>query len=594
MDENNIVSRTINFFIDNIDEIKNYYVHNNINELWESIIKISFINIENEASVLDWKRYLSQGDLARAGLNTVHDACWHYLTYGRKERRRTFKLNSNEPYVYDFDWKMYLNLNRDVFTLTEIETFAHWLENGYYNKRRTTNGTVKYKLNESIKISDNEKINNKWKYFILSIIQESNVTMDDLLYFNISNLLNNGISRYDFIRNKKNVNKLYYKLKLLSDLSLTFYNNKKNIIQVNTTKNNVNYIIEENINNIGLVEPTIFLYKNITGFMLFLDDVFICKISDYDNIQLNSNTNYYDLSINYPLSVQNFDATNWENFNYLLSIFPTMNRKYQLNICHSDPFNVNNIDHIIEKTNCNYIYVEKPNKFNFNLGYLRNLYKYLSLSDNIMFSDIDIPILNEILNDMVIKLNKENYQVVKPYINNIIYTNIEQKADWIKNYTFNYNNYKKFTSTLKNKSKKKLFTISGGIVVIKKNLLEKIGGFNEINGYGYEDRFMDVHLLNIPNLKIFKFENKLFHLYHYENRKDETTNLQQLKNNYNKRYYNCTFNKNAVTDLHQFCNHETKNLPLIEKFHQITNGDLNLFKKAGNMQNYITLKKLPF
>ena len=157
MDENNIVPRTINFFIDNIDEIKNYYVHNNINELWESIIKISFINIENEASVLDWKRYLSQGDLARAGLNTVHDACWHYLTYGRKERRKTFKLNSNEPYVYDFDWQMYLNLNRDVFTLTEIETFAHWLENGYYNKRRTTSGTVKYKLNESIKISEMKK-----------------------------------------------------------------------------------------------------------------------------------------------------------------------------------------------------------------------------------------------------------------------------------------------------------------------------------------------------------------------------------------------------------------------------------------------------
>jgi hypothetical protein len=329
--------------------------------------------------------------------------------------------------------------------------------------------------------------------------------------------------------------------------------------------------------------------------MLFLDDVFICKISDYDNIQLNSNTNYYDLSINYPLSVQSFDATNWENLNYLLSTFPAMNKKYQLNICHSDPFNVNNIDHIIEKTNCNYIYVEKPNKFNFNLGYLRNLYKYLSLSNNIMFSDIDIPIPNEILNDMVIKLNKENYQVVKPYINNIVYTNIQQKRDWLKHYRFNYNDFKKFTSTLVNTSKKKLFTLSGGIIVMKKNLLEKIGGYNEVNGFGYEDRFMDVHLLNIPNLKIFKFDNKLFHLYHNMNHKSkESQKYTLMKKNFSEKYYKCFFDKNATKDIHEFCNHETKYLPLIERFHHYTNGDLHLFKKAGNMQNYLTLKRLPF
>ena len=345
-----------------------------------------------------------------------------------------------------------------------------------------------------------------------------------------------------------------------------------------------------------MIEPTIFVYQNIGGFILFLNDSFIHEISDYDTIKLNSKMDYYDLSINYPLSVQNFDVTNWENFNYLLSTFPIMNKKYQLNICHIDPLNVKNIDNIIEKTNCNYIYVEKPKKFHFNLGYVRNLYKYLSLSNNIMLSDIDIPIPNEILNDMVIKLNKENYQVVKPYTNNIIYTDTEQKENWIKNYTFNYNNYKKFTSTLVNTTDKRVFTISGGIIVMKKNLLDKIGGFNEINGYAYEDRFMDVHLLNIPNLKIFMFNNTLFHLYHPPSnpRLLEGEKIITLKLRYNKKYYSCFWNKNAKKDLHQFCNHETKYLSLIERFHQQTNGDLQLFKKGIHMLNHITLKKMPF
>ena len=164
----------------------------------------------------------------------------------------------------------------------------------------------------------------------------------------------------------------------------------------------------------------------------------------------------------------------------------------------------------------------------------------------------------------------------------------------VKNYKFNYNHFKKFTSTLVNTTQKKLFTISGGVVVMKKNLLEKIGGYNEINGSGYEDRFMDVHLLNIPNLKIFKFDNKLFHLHHNVNHKlKESQRINLMKQKFSHKYYKCFWYKNATKDIHEFCNHETKYLFLIEKFHQQNNGNLTLFKKI-NSQDYITLKKLPF
>ena len=71
-----------------------------------------------------------------------------------------------------------------------------------------------------------------------------------------------------------------------------------------------------------------------------------------------------------------------------------------------------------------------------------------------------------------------------------------------------------------------------------------------------------------------------------------------MKENFCNRYYKCYWHREASKDLHEFCNHETKYLSLIEKFHQTTNGDLNLFKKVNQSQDYsqdyITLKKLPF
>ena len=413
-----------------------------------------------------------------------------------------------------------------------------------------------------------------------------------LLYRNIKKTIMNNLPHF-----QKNKNfKLFYKLFIPKKNGVKVFMKQKTVFSCyNQDKiliNDVSY----NINNCVF---RVLYNQDTKKYHLYINLELISIIDDYDDIQIEYN-NSYDLSINYPLSIEKFDDTHWENLNYLFSTFPVMNKKYQLNICHIDDIQNNSkklheLDHTIEKQNCNYIYVDKPNIFSFNLGYTRNLYKFLSLSDNIMFSDIDIPIINEILNDMVVKLNKEKYQVVKPYKNQMFYTNIKQKTDWLKNYTFNYNNYNKFISTLTNITDKKLFTLSGGIFAIKKYLLEQIGGFNELNAYGYEDRFMDIHLLNIPNLKIFKFDNKLFHLYHNAMGKyEESKNIQLLKNTYNKKYYNCFYNKFATKELHQYCKHDTQYLSKLENFHKQTNGYLHLFKQESNLLNYITLKKMPF
>ncbi len=110
-----LTKELIEIFNKNIDKIKKYYGHDNELDLWHTILKISFIEINHEASVFDWKRYLQFRDLKKANLKTPYHACWHYLNYGRKERRKCYKLNSEEPYTFDFNWKLYLYLNRDIF-----------------------------------------------------------------------------------------------------------------------------------------------------------------------------------------------------------------------------------------------------------------------------------------------------------------------------------------------------------------------------------------------------------------------------------------------------------------------------------------------
>ena len=87
-----LTKELIEIFYKNIDTIKKYYGHDNELDLWHTILKISFIEINHEASVFDWKRYLQFRDLKKANLKTSYDACWHYLNYGRKERRKCYKL----------------------------------------------------------------------------------------------------------------------------------------------------------------------------------------------------------------------------------------------------------------------------------------------------------------------------------------------------------------------------------------------------------------------------------------------------------------------------------------------------------------------
>ena len=381
--------------------------------------------------------------------------------------------------------------------------------------------------------------------------------------------------------------KLYYKLNLYDGckVQLLLNNTQQCIVEYSNKNVTMNHKIWNTTNCL------LTIWYNRSHYEIHVNHKHIMNIVDYDNILLSTiNTEYYKMSINYPLSISNFSKENYINLNYLLSTFSHLNH-YQLNIQHIDSTNVNRnqlheIDQKILTIHCNYIYVKTHNKVVFNLGYVRNLYKYTCFSNNIVFSDIDIVTPPYIYEQMYIK-TLEKHDIIKPYSNCLIYTTPNEKKKWLKNYSYNDGHYKHFAVSLI--PKQKFFTLCGGIILFKKHILEKIGGYNELNGYGYEDRMMDVHVLNDPTINICKLNYTMFHLYHNKNK--------HLKNNlvilYNKKYYNCLlYGKHH--DLHDCCQHKTMWLDKIEEFQREYNGNLKLFEDIKDRIKYATLKPLLF
>lgn len=381
--------------------------------------------------------------------------------------------------------------------------------------------------------------------------------------------------------------KLYYKLNLYDGCKVQLLLNNTQQCIVEYSKQNVT--VNDKIWN--MTNCLLTIWYNRSHYEIHVNHKHIMNIVDYDNILLSTiNTEYYKMSINYPLSISNFSEENYINLNYLVSTFSRLTH-YQLNIQHIDSTNVHRnqlheIDQKILTSNCNYIYVKTHNKVFFNLGYVRNLYKYTCFSNNIVFSDIDIVTPRYIYEEMYIK-TLEKFDMIKPYNNCLIYTTPNEKKKWLKNHSYNDEHYKNFALSLI--PKKKFFTLCGGIILFKKHILEKIGGYNELNGYGYEDRMMDVHVLNDPTINICKLNHSMFHLYHKPNK--------HLKNKlvilYNKKYYSCLL-YGKCHDLHDRCQHKTMWLDKIEEFHREHNGNLKLFEDIKYRIKYATLKPLLF
>ena len=153
---------------------------------------------EKIPSVFDWKRYIKdhpdlQRTFGKGGPVHVNDATCHYLSHGIKESRKKYILGTNEPYVYDFDWKMYDKLNPDVFTqrhrnVGEWHCFRHWCEYGYKEGRKTI--IVKLVMKNDASISSDENVNKRWRNDLNNILQLQRFNSIEELVKHVSNLVN--------------------------------------------------------------------------------------------------------------------------------------------------------------------------------------------------------------------------------------------------------------------------------------------------------------------------------------------------------------------------------------------------------------------
>ena len=162
-------------------------------------IRSSLVTIDIRHGVFDWKRYLhdntdiqtrfmKMGKPMKNGIFTCSDVTCHYLFHGINENRPKFILGTNEPYVYDFDWKMYDKLNPDVFKQRDRgdnigmwHCFRHWCEYGYTENRKTGNNT-QISLKNDASISTDEDINKQWRQHlgnILTVFKDR--TVDELI-----------------------------------------------------------------------------------------------------------------------------------------------------------------------------------------------------------------------------------------------------------------------------------------------------------------------------------------------------------------------------------------------------------------------------
>ena len=162
------------------------------NKCIEHAIRASVALVEKKPSVFDWRRYIKdypdlQRALGKQGPVHVNDATCHYLNHGRKESRKKYKLGTNEPYVYDFDWKMYDKLNTGVFRerkrgeiVGEWHCFRHWCEYGYKEGRKT-GGCKQLVVKTNASISTDGNVNKQWVSRLITLIQPEYKTVDDLI-----------------------------------------------------------------------------------------------------------------------------------------------------------------------------------------------------------------------------------------------------------------------------------------------------------------------------------------------------------------------------------------------------------------------------
>jgi hypothetical protein len=483
------------------------------------------------------------------------------------------------------------------------------------NYQEKINGVVNYpKILNGLKVE--KKINNNPNYWkedyqeVGDIFKKPNVKLYHLpAWEKIFNLCPNNIKIYNYSPNSKipyfikikelkiNQENLDYIFQEQYIKCIKYYNNNfkfdynlcsKKLIYLNqiypeeSIEINEELILSHNLQESQKIE--IYYSENKFEVIFQNKNYFFNKLK---NINYNKNKKF-DLSIVLPLSLLNVDYHSFVNFVFIINNFLKIRKNINIQICitHTEKNYCSFIDKLIQNENISYIFVKNP--YNFNLGYNRNLYKYISNSQKILFCDIDISLNINIIQDLIDKSKK--YDIVKPYDKRLIHISEEEK----KNILVNKIDINKIdiNKILKNRKPKCLFTITGGITLFDENILIETGYYEEFNSYGSEDRCLDVIILE-KKYSIYRIDNLLIHLYHPKSilkQKDEFNS----KLEWVEKYYNCLLTNKEKNNIHENCNHNKFFLPQIIEYNKNNNCNLLKFEVKPFLKNYVEEKKILF
>lgn len=369
----------------------------------------------------------------------------------------------------------------------------------------------------------------------MEFVDKNNI---NVILKNIENSKYNTNFSYD----KKNTKKIVYKIHVFENDKITI-------------NNEYEYICEEG-------EKTFKIIKDNDIFEIFINDNLLTTIKELFDIKYEKNKKDH-LSIIIPISFSNLEYHSLINFDYVLKMFLNSSLNFNICIAHTENISDNFLDNIILENKINYIFIKTENDFS--VGYNRNLWKYLCNSEFVMFNDIDIPISDKILEEMIDY--SKTFDIIKPYKRRLFRLSENEKYEYIcKN--------KRFFE----KTNIPLYSISGGTIMIKKNVLEECGNFDEFYGYGFEDRNMDVILL-FKNYKIKIIDSILYHLYH----KNVNRNNKKITT-FSTKYYKCKHNKNCTDNIHEYCDHIHTYLNYCIKIKKMYNS--NIIQKKADQINF--------
>jgi hypothetical protein len=226
-------------------------------------------------------------------------------------------------------------------------------------------------------------------------------------------------------------------------------------------------------------------------------------------------------------------------------------------------------------------FIYNPSCYNRGWGYNVAVKNFCYDSEVIVLMDIDILPGSNFLTEIINCYSK--FDFISPY-QHIYYTDKNEASKIISTFhTDMLNNQKRIKNPV---------TLSGGILIAKKNLYLVLQGFEQYVGYGGEDRAFDVTIMNhISTSKIRVASEVYAHLYHPKQEVSGTSTdeiFSHLSAN-----YNCKFDTTLgpFEPLHKNCKHVSKLHTLKNMISRSTSfGDIHLYKnfKALNVNGTIS------